>query len=173
MDVAISGDGFFTVADGEGNQFYTRAGNFTLNANGDLVLPTSNGLLSVQPPINIPNGAQNISIGSEGTVTAQLPGQDGPAVLGQLQAVRFINPEGLAQLGDNLLGETGASGPPQVGNFGTNGFGVAVQGFLEGSNVEAIDEIIELINTQQAFALSAQAFQAANQNLLTLRGLFE
>jgi len=173
LDVAISGDGFFTVADGAGNTFYTRAGNFSLNGNGDLVLPTSSGNMVVQPPINFPEGATNITVGADGTVSAQLPGQAQPAVLGQLQAVRFINPEGLVQLGDNLLGETGASGPPLPGAFGGDGFGTLQQGFLEGSNVEAVEEIVELINTQQAFALSAQAFQAANQNLLTLRGLLD
>lgn len=171
LDAAIAGDGFFAVADAQGNTLYTRAGNFSLNANGDLVLPTSSGSRLVLPGVNIPAGASDVAIGPDGTVSALLPGSQTPRALGQLQGARFINPEGLLQLGDNLLAETGVSGPPLPAAFGQDGLGVLQQGFLEGSNVEAVEEIVELINTQQAFALSAQAFQAANQNLLTVRSI--
>jgi flagellar basal-body rod protein FlgG len=164
-DVAINGPGFFQVADGEGNLRYSRAGNFTLNGNGELVLPTSGGGLPVQPPMQIPAGTGTIGIAADGTVTA-----DG-AVVGQLQAAGFLNPEGLLQLGNNLFAETGASGPPLLGNFAADGFGSLQQGALEGSNVDVTEEIVTLIQEQQVFNLNSEVVRAANQRLQLLTTL--
>lgn len=165
-DLAIRGNGFFAVSDLEGNRFFTRAGNFTLNADGMLTLPASNGGLLLEPPIQIPDGTADVVIGADGTVTA-----DGVNV-GQIIAVGFVNPEGLQQIGDNLFADTGASGSPQVGRFGQDGFGTLAQGFLEGSNVDTVEQIINLITTQQFFSLDAQSVQAANQELQTVLDLF-
>lgn len=164
-DVAISGEGFFTVADANGNRSYTRAGNFTSNADGQLVLPSSAGGLLLQPPIRIPDGTATIGINPDGVVTA-----DGQ-VVGQLEANRFLNPEGLSQTGDRLFVETGASGPPIAGNFGADEFGRLQQGFLEGSNVDVTQEIVTLIEEQQVFSLNSEVVRAANQRLQLLTTL--
>lgn len=165
-DVAINGRGFFAVTDNDGNRFFTRAGNFTLNADGMLTLPTSSGGLGLEPPIRIPDGTANVSIGPQGAVVA-----DGVEV-GRIAAVGFINPEGLEQIGDNLFAETGASGAPFVGQFGQEGFGSLSQGYLEGSNVDTVEQIINLITTQQFFSLDAQVVRSANEELQTVLGLF-
>lgn len=166
LDVAINGRGFFTVSGSQGEAFYTRAGNFTQDAQGRLALVSANGAYLLQPEITIPAGAENLSIGPDGTVSATVAGATTP--LGRIQAAGFINPDGLAQVGDNLFAETGASGGPDPGTFGQNGFGSLQQGFLEGSNVAIVDEIVQLITTQRDFGLSAEVFRAANQNIVTL-----
>lgn len=168
-DVAIGGEGFFTVADDAGNQFYTRAGNFTTNSNGQLVLSSGSNSYTVQPQINIPADATNVGIAADGTVTVEQNGQT--TVVGQIQAARFINPEGLQQIGSNLYSETGASGAAEIGQFGQNGFGVQQQGFLEGSNVETTEELVTLIADQRAYELNATVVQAANENLKLLATL--
>lgn len=169
LDAAISGVGFFSVTDADGNQFYTRAGNFTLNANGDMILPGSSEGLTLNPGINIPADASDISIASDGTVSGTVNGQS--QVFGQIEAVRFQNPQGLAQVGGNLFAETGASGAPVAGNFGQGGFGELQQGFLEQSNVSIVNETVDLITTQNGFQLNAEVVRAANENLTTLTRL--
>lgn len=165
LDVAIEGSGLFVVADSAGNPFYSRAGNFTLNAAGDIVLPTAAGAVAPSPAITIPTGTNRIAIDASGVVRAD----DAP--VGQLRAARFVNPDGLAQVGDNLFTETGASGAPNLGSFGADGYGLVRQGFLEGSNVDATEQIIELIVRQQLFTLDAEVVRAANQRLELLTTL--
>ncbi|WP_419193702.1 flagellar hook-basal body protein [Kolteria novifilia] len=169
LDAAISGPGFFSVTDAEGNEFYSRAGNFSRNAEGQLVLPGGDQSFLALPPVQIPADATNVSIGADGTVTAQQGGET--VELGQLQATRFVNEEGLQQVGSNLFAETGASGPPQGGTFGEDGFGSIASGFLEGSNVEPVEELTTLIKDQSAFAFNAEVVRAANENLMTLQRL--
>jgi flagellar basal-body rod protein FlgG len=166
LDAAINGPGFFVVADGQGNPFFTRAGNFTTNADGQLVLPTASGSFLLQPPITIPPDATGTAIAADGSVTAQVNGQT--VFLGQLEAASFANPDGLSPLADNLYAESGASGSPFYGQFGQGGFGALVGGAQEGSNVEVVDEVVNLLTTQRAFELDAESFRAGLQNIQTL-----
>lgn len=166
LDVAINGQGFFVVSDSEGNTYYTRSGAFTTDANGRLTLASGAVAYVIEPPIVIPPGATNIGVAPDGTVSAVVDGS--PVVVGQLAAARFINEEGLAQVGNNLFAETGASGAPNLGVFSQNGFGSLVQGSLEGSNVDATAEIIDLITTQSAFSLNVESIRAADREVLTL-----
>jgi flagellar basal-body rod protein FlgG len=167
LDVAIQGLGFFAVSDPAGNTVFSRAGNLTLNADGELTL---NGL-PIQPGIAIPADATEVAIAPDGTVAATRSGARAPEVVGQLEAVRFVNPEGLVQLGENLLASSAASGEPVVGVFGSDGFGVVQQGFLEGSNVEPVAELVDLIVNQQAFVLNARVVEAADERLRLLSEL--
>ena len=139
-DLAIQGPGYFTVADGNGNPSYTRDGSFRLSANGTLV--NSQGL-TLQPPIAIPRDATAVNIGSDGAVHVQLPGGR-TANVGQVQLAHFSNPQGLIRTGGNLLAPTGASGVAQTGAPGTGGLGVLQSGFLESSNVDIAQEMIQL-----------------------------
>ena len=171
LDVAITGPGFFSVRAGDGAERFTRAGNFTLNADGELVLPTPEGSLPLQPPIRIPADATGVSIGSDGTVSVTRGNDGEAAIVGQLEAARFVNPEGLEQLGSNLFAASGASGAANVGPFGQDGFGSLQQGALEGANVEPAQELVALITNQRAFELSSEAFRAANENLRLVTNL--
>lgn len=168
LDAAIAGPGFFEVADDQGNRFLTRAGNFTQSADGELVLPT-NGGLRVQPPIAVPANATQVSIAGDGTVSGVVDGQ--AQQLGQLQAVRVQNPDGLAQLPGNLFTETAASGNAERGGFGADGFGSVQQGFLEGSNVEAVTELTDLLQAQSAFQFDAEIIRSVNERLQLLTQL--
>ena len=168
LDVAINGVGFFQVDDGQGNFFYTRAGNLTLNSNGSIVMATSGRGLLLQPPVTIPPDALSIGITPDGQVSITQPGVNEPQVVGQFDAVRFQNPEGLQQIGNNLYQTSGASGDPETGQFGQNGYGTLLQGFVEGSNVEPVEELISLIESQRAFELNSQVIQTADENLQTV-----
>jgi flagellar basal-body rod protein FlgG len=165
LDVAINGRGFFQVALPDGTNAYTRDGNFKINAQGEMV--TSGGY-RVQPAISIPDGAQSVSIGTDGAVSVQLAGQPAPSQVGSLQVVDFVNPAGLQARGENLLLESAASGSPQAGTPGLNGLGALQQGALEASNVNVVEELVAMIETQRAYEMNSKAISTADKMLETL-----
>jgi flagellar basal-body rod protein FlgG len=162
LDVAVNGRGFFQALLPDGNLGYTRAGSFQMNSQGQLVTP--NGYL-VQPEITIPQNAQSVTIGNDGTVTAKLAGEAEPSQLGTLELVDFINPAGLQPIGENLYLESAASGAPQADIPGTNGLGVVVQGALESSNVNVVEELVNMIETQRAYEMNSKAISTVDQML--------
>ena len=162
LDVAIQGQGFFQIQMPDGTLAYTRDGTFQTNAQGQLV--TSSGYL-VQPGITIPQGAQSVTIGSDGTVSVTLAGQSAPTQIGQLQLANFINPPGLQPIGQNLLVQSAASGSPQTGSPGVNGFGTLAQGELESSNVNVVEELVNMIQTQRAYEMNSKAISTVDQML--------
>lgn len=171
-DVAIQGNGFFQVQDAaSGTNLYTRSGNFSVNADGNLVLGSATAGRVLQPPINIPENVLDVGIQQDGNVLVRLPGQDQSQSVGQLQLSNFINPEGLLKLGENLYQETDASGTATQGNPGDTGLGVLQQGSLEASNVEPVQELIDLITTQRSFELNSQTVQAGDQMLQLISNL--
>ena len=160
LDVAVKGRGFFQVLLPDGNLAYTRDGTFQRNAQGEMV--TASGYL-VQPSITIPDGAQSITIGIDGAVSIQLAGQPAPSQVGTLETVDFINPAGLQPVGENLYIETASSGAAQSGTPGLNGFGSLVQGVLEGSNVNVVSELVNMIETQRAYEMNSKAISTNDQ----------
>ena len=160
LDVAVKGRGFFQILLPDGNQAYTRDGTFQRNSQGELV--TANGY-AVQPSITIPDGAQSITIGTDGVVSVQLSGQTAPSQVGSLETVDFINPVGLQPIGENLYVETASSGTAQAGTPGLNGFGALVQGALEGSNVNVVAELVNMIETQRAYEMNSKAISTNDQ----------
>ncbi|MCC6428798.1 MAG: flagellar basal-body rod protein FlgG [Phycisphaerales bacterium] len=173
LDVMVQGNGFFRVSTENemgGGTGYTRAGNFTLNSEGEIVMANDQGR-RLQPVIQVPDDAEHIDISASGEVTVTVPGEIEPRQVGQLELTTFINPSGLEQLGENLLGETAASGPPQNGEPGTDNRGRLLQGFLESSNVDPTRELIELIRTQRAFDMNSQTIRAADEVLRTVSQL--
>ena len=162
LDVAVSGRGFFQVELPDGTTGYTRDGAFQQNAQGELV--TSSGY-RLQPGITIPDGAQSITIGTDGIVSALTAGQTTPVQVGTLQLVDFVNPAGLQPRGENLLVESVASGPPQAGTPGLNGLGSVVQGSLEASNVNVVEELVNMIETQRAYEMNSKAISTTDQML--------
>lgn len=165
LDLAIKGNGFFQVQMPDGTTAYTRDGSFQVSAQGQLV--TNNGFV-VQPGITIPANAQSVTIAADGTVTATLPGQANPQQLGQLQLANFVNPAGLEPRGENLFAETAASGTPATGAGGVNGLGTLAQGFVETSNVNVVEELVSMIQTQRAYELNSKAIQTSDQMLQRL-----
>ena len=171
LDFAIEGDGFFAVQDPNGDFLYTRSGNFGVNANQQLVLGSAyNGYL-VEPSITIPPEATDIVVTSDGQVSIRTQTSPNLQPVAQLNLTRFINPDGLLKLGDNLYKETDASGTATTGDPGQDGFGSIRQGFLEASNVEPVNELIDLITTQRAFELNSQVVQAGDQLMQTVANL--
>jgi flagellar basal-body rod protein FlgG len=168
LDTAIKGQGFFQIQLPDGSTGYTRDGAFQVDANGQLV--TSAGY-PVQPGITVPANAQNVTVGNDGTVNVSIPGQVAPQGLGQLQLVSFVNPAGLDPRGGNLFSETAASGTPNAGAPGTGGLGAVQQGFVEGSNVNVIEELVSMIATQRAYELNSKAVQTSDQMLQRLAQL--
>jgi flagellar basal-body rod protein FlgG len=167
-DMMIQGDGFFVLQtpDGVGGGVgYTRAGNFTLNADGQLVLANSPGYRLSEPEITIPVDATQVSIGTDGTVSVLLAGAVEPEDIGQIQLAKFINPAGLISAGSNVFLQSAASGDPLLGNPSEDGRGQILQGFLEQSNSEAVTELVTLIRTQRAFEMNSQVIQATNETL--------
>ncbi|MDA8154440.1 MAG: flagellar basal-body rod protein FlgG [Acidithiobacillus sp.] len=162
LDLAINGNGYFQVLEPNGTMAYTRDGSFQLNQNGQMV--TANGYL-VQPPITIPANAQSITVAQDGTVTVQLPGQAAATQVGQLQLATFQNPAGLERLGDNLLIQTGASGAPNVQQPTINGTGAVMQGYLESSNTNVVNSMVDMITAQRAYQLGTNLASTANQML--------
>ena len=160
MDVAINGRGFFQVLKPDGEPAYTRDGTFQLNDQGEMV--TSSGY-TIAPGITIPDQAQSITIGLDGTVSVKLAGQASPTQVGSLEIVDFINPVGLQPVGENLYIETAASGTPQPGTPGQNGLGVLTQGALEGSNVNVVSELVSMIETQRAYEMNSKAISTNDQ----------
>lgn len=172
LDVAIEGVGFFEVQDPiTSNPVYTRSGNFSINANGQLVLGSASTGRVLQPEIIIPQGATDVTVQYDGQVLYRQPGQTALTPGGQLQIATFVNPEGLLKLGENLFQQTDASGQPTSGIPGQNGLGRLQQGALEASNVEPVQELIDLITTQRSFELNSQAVQAGDQILQLVANL--
>jgi len=169
-DMAIVGDGFFQVNDGTQN-LYTRAGNFSLNANGNIVMASADKGYQLVPNISVPQDALNVTISSDGVVSYQQQGSNQIQIAGNIQIARFINNQGLLRMGDNLFAETSGSGSAQIGNPGIEGRGQIRQGFLEQSNVEPVRELVELIKTQRNFELNSQVVQAADQTLQTVANM--
>ena len=162
LDVAVNGRGFFQVLLPDGTLGYTRDGAFQMNAQGELV--TTSGY-QVQPTISVPDGAQSVTIGADGVVSAQLSGQNAPTQIGTLQLVDFVNPAGLQPRGENLLVESAASGPAQQGTPGLNGLGLIQQGSLESSNVNVVEELVNMIETQRAYEMNSKAIATTDQML--------
>jgi flagellar basal-body rod protein FlgG len=168
LDLAVKGNGFFQITMPDGSTAYTRDGNFQLDAQGQLV--TNNGFL-LQPGITIPVTAQSVTIGGDGTVTVALPNQPLPQTVGQIQLATFVNPAGLEPRGQNLFTETAASGTPNAGTAGTNGLGTLQQGFVETSNVNVVEELVSMIQTQRAYELNSKAVSTSDQMLQRLAQL--
>ena len=162
LDVMISGRGFFQVLMPDGTQAYTRDGSFKIDSEGRLV--TASGY-QVQPSITVPNGVTSVTISPDGLIQAKVTGQVDPVTLGTLQVADFINPAGLQPRGQNLLVETVASGTPQVGNPNIEGRGDLVQGSLEGSNVNVVEELVGMIETQRAYEMNSKAIAVSDQML--------
>ena len=162
LDVAISGRGFLQVLLPDGTLAYTRDGAFMTDATGQLV--TASGNL-IQPAITIPEDAQSITIGSDGTVSVQISGQAAPTQLGNIQLADFVNPTGLQPIGNNLFLETASSGAPTTGNPGVNGLGTLVQGSLETSNVNVVEELVNMIETQRAYEMNSKAISTTDRML--------
>ncbi len=168
LDVAVRGNGFFEIQLPDGTNGYTRDGSFQVSSTGQLV--TNNGY-TVQPGITIPAQAQSVTIGNDGTVSVVLPGQALPSTVGQLQLAGFVNPAGLEPKGQNIFGETAASGTPNAGTPGQNGLGYVQQGFVETSNVNVVEELVQMIQTQRAYELNSKAIQTSDQMLQKLAQL--
>lgn len=161
-DLAIEGNGYFQVQMPGGQLGYTRAGNFTLSAEGQLV--TSQGY-PVQPSISVPAGATSVTVASDGTVSAVAPGSSTPTTLGQITLATFTNPAGLQPASDNFLMETAASGPVQVGTAGQNGRGSLRQGALEASNVDVTQSLVDMIECQRAYEINSKMISAVDDML--------
>lgn len=168
LDVAVNGAGFFQVQLPDGTTAYTRDGSFHLDAQGQLV--TSSGY-PLQPAITIPANALTITIARDGTVTVAQPGQATPTQVGALQLANFINAAGLQSQGENLYVETAASGAPTTNTAGTNGLGTLSQGYVETSNVNVVEELVNMIQTQRAYEINSKAVQTSDQMLQRLSQL--
>ncbi len=168
LDVAINGQGFFEISLPDGTTAYSRDGSFHVDSNGQMV--TASGF-ALQPSITIPPNAQSVTIGQDGTVSVTTPGQTAPQTIGQLQLASFVNEAGLESRGNNLYLETAASGTPSVNTPGQNGLGLIKQGYLEGSNVNVVEELVSMIATQRAYDINSKAIQASDQMLQRLSQL--
>jgi flagellar basal-body rod protein FlgG len=162
LDMAIEGRGFFQILMPDGTQAYTRDGTFQINEQGQVV--TSHGY-QLQPSVTIPNSAQSVTVGVDGVVSAVLPGQSSPVQVGTVQLNDFVNPAGLQARGENLYLETVSSGPPQAGTPGLNGLGKVDQGSLETSNVNVVEELVSMIETQRAYEMNSRAIETSDQML--------
>ena len=165
LDMAIQGQGFFQIQMPDGTTSYTRDGSFKLNSQGQIV--NNNGYL-LQPNITVPAQSSNLTVGSDGTVSVTVPGTTTPQVLGQITLANFTNPAGLDPKGGNLYGETLSSGQPQTALPTANGMGSLSQGFLETSNVNVVQELVTMIQTQRAYELNSKAIQTSDQMLQKL-----
>jgi flagellar basal-body rod protein FlgG len=165
LDLAIKGNGFFQIQQPDGTTAYTRDGSFQLDANGQIV--TNNGY-TLLPGITVPANAQSLTVGADGTVTVTVPGNAQPQNLGQIQLANFINPAGLEPRGQNLFTETASSGAPNAGAPNANGMGALQQGFVETSNVNVVEELVQMIQTQRAYELNSKAVQTSDQMLQKL-----
>jgi flagellar basal-body rod protein FlgG len=172
LDIAIEGKGFFQVQDPLTQTVqFTRAGNLNINANGQLVLGSSLTGRLLEPPIQIPPDATSVSISANGQVSVRQVGSIEMVPVDRLTIATFINPDGLLKLGENLYAQTDASSAPLLGNPGQDGAGVIRQGALEASNVEPVQELIDLITTQRGFELNSQAIQAGDQIMQQIANL--
>jgi flagellar basal-body rod protein FlgG len=162
LDLAIEGQGYFQIQRPDGTTGYSRAGNFHRSSEGKLV--TSDGM-PVMPEVQIPENAEAITIGTDGTVSVTVSGQTEASEVGRLELARFVNPAGLQALGNNLYGETGASGSPQTGPANAEGRGAIRQGALEASNVNVVQELVDMIETQRAYEVNSKMIQATDEML--------
>lgn len=158
-DMAINGNGFFQVRMPDGTTGYTRDGSFSLTSEGRLVTDAGYTLL---PDITVPQGAQTLTIGADGTISVTLQGASQPTQLGQVQLASFINPAGLQPMGQNIFGETAASGSAQVGTAGQDGLGGVMQGMLESSNVNMVEELVNMIETQRAYEINSKVISTVD-----------
>jgi len=162
LDVAINGRGFLQILQPDGTIGYTRNGQLHMDGQGQVV--TASGLL-LQPAINIPQDAQSITIGDDGTVSVKLPGNAAPQAVGNILLADFVNPAGLQAIGKNLFLETAASGNPIAGVPGQNGLGEVQQGMLENSNVDIVEEMVNMITTQRAYEMNSKVVSTSDQML--------
>ncbi|MDQ7743565.1 flagellar basal-body rod protein FlgG [Hydrogenophaga pseudoflava] len=165
LDIAVNGQGFLQVALPDGTTGYTRDGSLQVDSQGRLV--TSSGL-AIAGDITVPAEAQSVTIGSDGVVTAKVPGNAQPQQLGNIELATFINPAGLEPKGQNLYTETVASGNPVTGAPGTAGMGTLMQGYVETSNVNVVQELVTMIQTQRAYEMNSKAIQTSDQMLQRL-----
>lgn len=165
LDVAIQGSGFFPVLMPDGTTGYTRDGSFQTDGQGQLV--TSSGYV-VQPAMTIPANASSVTIAQDGVVSVTQPGSVAPVQIGQMQLASFINPTGLQSNGQNLYLETSSSGAPSTAAPGTNGTGTLGQGFVETSNVNVVEELVNMIQTQRAYEINSKAITTSDQMLQKL-----
>lgn len=168
LDIAVNGTGFLQVAMPDGTTGYTRDGSLQVDAQGRLV--TSGGL-PIAGDITVPAEAQNVTISADGIVSAKLPGNPDPQQIGNIELASFINPAGLEPLGQNLFAETVASGAPNNGAPGTGGLGKLMQGYVETSNVNVVQELVTMIQTQRAYEMNSKAIQTSDQMLQRLSQL--
>jgi len=162
LDVAIQGRGFLQVLRPDGNIAYSRDGAMKMDETGQLV--TSSGYV-IQPAITLPSNATTLTIGSDGVVSALVPGSTTPTQVGSIQLADFINPTGLQAVGENLFLETASSGSPSTGTPGLNGLGTVIQGALETSNVNVVEELVNMIETQRAYEMNSKAIQTTDRML--------
>ena len=162
LDMAIQGDGFFQILHPDGSTVYTRDGEFSVSSTGTVV--TSDGY-ELQPTITVPTDAINVTVGSDGVVSALVAGNTSPTQIGQITLANFINPTGLQAIGDNYFRETAASGAPTIGNPTDNSLGSLQQGFLEASNVNVVEELVNMIETQRAYEVNSKAISTSDQML--------
>jgi len=167
-DVAIQGAGFFRVQQLSGDPGYTRAGNFSLDATGRLV--TQHGEV-VDPGITVPAGATNLTIKADGTVSVTMSGSTTPSDIGKINLYTFANPGGLSAIGNNLFAPSAGSGEAQSATPGLAGAGTLAQGVLEGANVQAVQEMVEMIAAQHGYELNSKVIQSADQMLQRLTSL--
>lgn len=167
-DVAINGEGFFQVLLPDGTTAYTRDGSFQTDNNGQFV--TASGYV-IQPAITVPANALSITVGRDGTVSVTTPGTTTPTQIGTLQLATFVNPAGLESKGENLYVETGSSGTASTNTPGTNGSGVLSQGYIETSNVNVVEELVNMIQTQRAYEINSKAITTSDQMLQRLSQL--
>lgn len=165
LDMVIEGSGFFQVRQSNGDLAYTRSGQFHLNNQGQMVTASGD---SLEPAITIPTEASALTIGKDGTVSVTLPGQTNASNVGQIQLAIFSNPAGLEALGGNLLKETGASGQATVGSPDSNGIGSINQGFVEGSNVNVVEELVNMISAQRIYETNSKVITTADRMLGTI-----
>jgi flagellar basal-body rod protein FlgG len=168
FDMAVNGNGFFSIQLPDGNVAYTRDGSFRVDATGQLV--TSNGM-PMSPPIVIPPNAVSVTVGADGIVSVLQSGQPNPVQVGQVQLATFVNPAGLDPAGQNVFIETAASGAPTIGTPGSNGAGLINQGYVETSNVNVVEELVAMIQTQRAYEINSKAIQTSDQMLARLSQL--
>jgi flagellar basal-body rod protein FlgG len=168
LDVAIQGDGFYQISMPDGTTAYTRDGTFKTSSDGTVV--NSSGY-PLSPQINIPTGSQQLTITPAGKVSVVMPGQSTLTEIGQIEIARFVNPEGLVGLSGNLYGVSDASGEPSLQTPGQNGIGTLLQGYTEASNVQVVDEMVNMISAQRAYEIVAKAITVSDQMMQTTNSM--
>ena len=162
FDIAVQGNGFFQISHPDGSIVYTRDGSFGLDSSGQMV--TQNGY-QLDPAITIPANTLSVTVGSDGTVSAMVAGNNAPTQIGSITLAQFVNPTGLEAVGDNLYRESAASGTAQIDTPGTNGAGTLIQGSLESSNVNVVEELVNMIETQRAYEMNSKAISTTDDML--------